>query len=219
MTRDERFQAPARPDGPDLAVVAHDDQLRPGRLGGGEQPEHGGVVGHARLIADDHALAVQLELAMVEPPQQGRDGTGLVDARLRPQSASGLARYRRPQHPEPGALERPAGGVEGGALAGAGHPHDQLHPAPRGGHRVHHRPLAGGERPAIQLPFLGFNGRTDRLGGYGRRVPALGLEGRFEGDGGLVGDGTSGGVGLFPGRLHTDQRDGVGVGAHRLDDT
>ena len=49
--------------------------------------------------------------------------------------------------------------------------------------------------------------------------PALGLEGCFEGDGGLVGDGTSRGVGLLPGRLHAHQRDGVGVSADRLYDT
>ena len=64
--------------------------------------------------------------------------------------------------------------------------------------------------------FLCRQGGLHVLRSYRGSVPALGLKGRLEGDGGLVGDGTSRGVGLLSGRLHTHQRDGVGVSANGL---
>ena len=82
MPVDEGFEAAAGAHRAELAVVSDDDQLGAGRFGGGKQAEHGGVVGHARLVTDNHGAAIEVDLFVVETPQQGGDGSGLLDACL-----------------------------------------------------------------------------------------------------------------------------------------
>ena len=51
-------------------MVTDQDDLGAGQVGGGEEAEHGGIVGHPRFIQDDHVTGSQSEGVMVESPQE-----------------------------------------------------------------------------------------------------------------------------------------------------
>ncbi len=51
-------------------MVADEDQLRPGRLHMGGETDQVDMVGHADLIAEDQAPAVEADPAVLEPPDQ-----------------------------------------------------------------------------------------------------------------------------------------------------
>lgn len=63
-------QRAAGADGVELAVVTHHDDLGAGEVGGGEEAEHGGIVGHPGFIQDDHVTGSQREGVMVKSPQE-----------------------------------------------------------------------------------------------------------------------------------------------------
>jgi hypothetical protein len=213
---DESLEASAGVDSAELAVIAHDDQLGAGRLCFGEQAQHGGVVTHARLVADHHGAAVQTGLPVVDPPQQGGDGPRL-HAGLSAQGASSLAGDGGAHHPIAGVLERLAGGVEGGRLPRAGRAHDQLHGSPGCDHSLDHGFLTGGERQVAQLLFFGGDGFLGRLHSNRGRAGSVGLKGHLQGDGGLHGEHTGGGVGLLAGGPDAYQCHRVGVATDRFD--
>jgi len=89
---DERGEGPARANGTELAVIAHHHQLCPGRPYMREEAGQIEVVGHPRLIEDDHGPFPQPEFAAVE--LYGEAGQG---------------RERR----RPGTLSESAGGLTG----------------------------------------------------------------------------------------------------------
>ena len=57
---DQGAQGAAGADRPELAVVAHEHQLRPGGFDMGGQAEQVGVVGHPHLVQNDHGPLVEL---------------------------------------------------------------------------------------------------------------------------------------------------------------
>ena len=127
---EEPGERAAGADGAELAVVADQHHLRPRRLRRDQDPQDVAVVGHADLVDDDHRVGVEGLAAVVEAPQQRRDGAA-VDAGLPAQGPGGLPGRGRPDHPVPGGLEGVADTGQRGRLARARHPDDELHPPAR----------------------------------------------------------------------------------------
>ena len=207
---DEGFEGAARADRAELAVIADHDHLGPGRLGGGQQAQHGGVVGHARLVADHHRAVVEVQAVRGRSATAARPWCGTRRCRLRGPGCGppgrrwrcrspGSRRSRTRRGPRPGRWSCPAPAT----------PDDQLDAPPGGAHRGRscaRCPAVSGRPPSCV--FFGGDRRVDaRCGATAGASSRSRLQGDFDGDGGLVGDHTGGGVGLLPGRGDTDQRD------------
>ncbi len=106
---DEPTEGAAGAHGPELAVIAHQHDLGPGRFGGDQDPQQVRVGGHPRLVEDDHGAGVEREPPVVEPPQQRGEGAGLGDAGLPAEGAGGLARGGGADQLIAGELEGVAG--------------------------------------------------------------------------------------------------------------
>ena len=66
---EDRSERAPGADGVELAVVTDEDDLGAGDVGGGEEPEHGGVVGHPGFVEDDDVAGGQIEGVVVEAPE------------------------------------------------------------------------------------------------------------------------------------------------------
>ena len=130
--------------------------------------------------------------------------------------AGRLARGGGADHFVAGALEGLGHGPEHGGLAGAGHAHDQLRPAPRGADADGRCPLLFGELGAELLLGL-FDGFFDGFEGHGGGVGAGQLVGQALGDGGLPGQHRGQRMHSFPGAGHADQGYDFGVGQGPVD--
>lgn len=213
----QRFQAAARADRAELAVIADHHHLRPGGPRRGQQAQHRRVIREAGLVGHDDAAGVQGELAVIQAPQQRRCCAGLDDLGFGAEGAGRLARDGGADHPVAGGLEGVTDDVDGGGLAGAGHTQHQVDTPARGAHTGDHRRLAGGERPATERLLLGGDRRLDRGGGHGREVAALGPGGDLDGDGGLDSEHARRGVGGLPGAGNADQRHSIRMSADGVD--
>ena len=60
----EAFEGARRPHRAELAMVADEDRLGPGRLRLRQQAQQGRVVGHRRLVDDQHRAGVEAEPVM-----------------------------------------------------------------------------------------------------------------------------------------------------------
>ena len=125
---DERGERSAGSDGGELVVVTDEHQAGVGVLDGEGEAGEVGVVGHAGLVDDDDGARVEGVVAVVESPQQRREGGG-VEVRFGGEGAGGLAAGRGAQHPAAGPFEDGGDGVERGGLARTG---DADHHAHRG---------------------------------------------------------------------------------------
>ncbi len=141
VARHQGTQRAARADRAELAVVADEHQLGPGQLDVGGQAGQVDVVGHAHLVQDDDGLFGEGQLAVVEPPDEAGQRAGLGDLGLVAEVAGRLAGGGGADHFVAGALEGVGHGPQHGGLAGPGHPHDQLGPAPRSADGDGGRPL------------------------------------------------------------------------------
>ena len=149
----EAFQAAAGADRAELPVVTDQHDLRAGQRRLGEQPQHGRVIDHRGLIDDEDGALVEVELMVVEPPQQRGHRPGL-DVRIAAQGAGGLPGGGGAHHRVPGGLEGHAGGVEHRRLARAGHAEHDVESSTGGGDPDGGVRLPDGER----MPELGFLG-------------------------------------------------------------
>jgi len=116
---DQGLEAAARAHRPQLAVVAHHHHLGPGIAGGLQQPQQGRVLGHGRLIQDDHVAVAEGQLAVVETPGEGGQSAGGFDARGVAQGAGRLARGRAADDFEALGLEGVGHRGQGGGLSAA----------------------------------------------------------------------------------------------------
>jgi hypothetical protein len=92
------------------------------------------VVGHARLVDQQHGALVEGELLVLEAPDERGDGAA-VDASFVVERARSLAADGRAEDPVAVAFVTGAQNVEGGGLAGPGDADDEVQ-APTGSEDV-----------------------------------------------------------------------------------
>lgn len=68
------FESAIGADSAELAVVADQDDLGPGHVGGGDESQEVVVVNHPGFVEDHHRRLVELRAAVVQSPKQRRDG-------------------------------------------------------------------------------------------------------------------------------------------------
>ena len=87
---EDRSERAPEADGVELAVVTDEDDLGAGDVGGGEEPEHGGVVGHPGFVEDDDVAGGEIEAAVVQAPEQRGQGSASGDASLAAEGSGSL---------------------------------------------------------------------------------------------------------------------------------
>ena len=213
---DQGFEAAARAHRPQLAVIADHHHLGPGVARGLQQPQQSRILGHGRLVEDDHVAVGELQVAVVEAPGQRGQGPGLLDAGGVAQGAGGLAGGGGADDLEALGLEGVRHSGQCRCLAGAGHADHQLRAPPRRGDGPHRRALAQGQVLAHGRLTLG-HGRAGGEVVHFWRVGTGDLALHGGGDGLLGGHGGGGGPHPAPGSSGGHQGQRLRIGQHAVD--
>ena len=212
----EGAERSARPDGSELAVVADDDQLRPGALDSGEEAHEVDVGRHPALVEDDDVPVGERQAAVLEAPGERGDRARCHPGALA-EVACRLAGGGGPDHLVAGGLEAGPHRRERGGLAGTGDPDHDVEAVTGGEKTRRHLPLGFGE-PAAEALLDGGDRREGLVAGHLRAFVAGEALGEL-GDAGLVGEHAACRPPLLSASGHERQPDRVGVTedrAHRV---
>jgi hypothetical protein len=103
-------------DGGQLALVADEHEFGVGSLDPDGEPQQVSISGHGGLVEHDHGLLVENLLAVVEPPEERPQDSGL-DPSFSPKCAGGLSARGRAEDAVADRLKGVAGGVESRGLS------------------------------------------------------------------------------------------------------
>jgi hypothetical protein len=195
------LEGAARSHGGQLAGVTDNHELAVGTVDGKQQAGEIHIGREAGFVEHQHRPLAQRDLPVIEAPQQ-RPHRPRGDGGLVAEGAGGLAAGGGAQYLIAGGLQRPCGDVEGGGLARAGHPDDDID-RPARPTDPFHRPALTRTQLATQLGLLRLTGLVDHIVGDDRGPPAGEAFERVR-DGVLGGEHRGGGIGLVVGTGDAD---------------